>query len=366
MWFAFGIVTLLVGSATSWYARVHHRWKGQAVRVDGHGVERRIGRSKTGAWMDRLGIAVPDGSPFRLRREGAHDRFFARLGIAAELPLRDRHLDGLVYLESEDRAIARWIDGDGELARELAALCAYEAHGHRVARVERVGARLWLVLDKVGDASPEAAMLDLAPRLATVAAWLQRAGPRSVERDAFVRRAALVLALNTGVALAGAALLVGTGLHYELLEPGRFFLATLPASLAALVLFAIAAFRWLGRTSRTHLVLIEIALVGTAGFLALGYGLARAANASWDDAPAQVLEIAEFDAVRYACGKGKRSTCHQLRLPPLPELRGDSELDIDSFLYADLERATAVRLRLKPGGLGAAWIESIEPVADAR
>lgn len=365
MWFAFGFVTLLAGFAFSWYVRVHHRWKGETLRVDAQAVERRIGKSKSGQWVDRLGVRVPPGSAFKLRSEGAHDRFFKHLGIAAEIPLLNRDVDRTLYLECEDRAVARWIDGDAGLARTLVALCTYSGHGHEVAALERAEGRLWLDIDKRGDTSIEGATMALAPQLAAVAAALERIGPRSVEPDGFVRRAALLLSLNTAVAVAGLLLWVGTGLHYEMLEPGRFFVTTLPVSLGAVLLFAYAAFRLLGRTSRTHLVLIEIALVGTAGFLAFAYGLGRAANAHFDDAPAQVFMIEEFGTQEYACGKRKRSTCYQLDLPALPELRDDTSLTIDASLYHRLRGAPAIRLALKPGALGAPWIESITPVHDA-
>lgn len=197
-----------------------------------------------------------------------------------------------------------------------------------------------------------------------------RSRPRAAReaRDPFIARAALLLSVSTASAAFGVyGLLRGIAGRTDILEPWTLLGWTIVPSLLLFALFLGAIVFLLGGSSRAHLVLLEVLLVGSWGFVLSGHALAREANLAFDGRPPRLVHVSGIDT-EHVVRRGKRGRrTHRYyvhvddwRASGAPTLR----LEIDSATYGRLPDGGDATLYVRPGALGFEWIERIEPRAD--
>lgn len=289
MWFGFGLITLMVGFFFSMHSRTRARWTGdkrhlrihpghwqyQYQEVKNHGHVQKV----------RIGVDAPRGFQFTARAEGHRDVFFKRLGVCSEIQLHDEAFDSGVYLESDAKGVGTLLSESKELRDTLLEIVRYaQSNDLRGMRIRCAHERLWLEFKPKQEGILSIATNQLVPLLHRLREGLRnsRLTPKLLH-DPFIWRAALMLSISTASVVLGCyGLIRALAGRTDILDSWQLFHASAIAGLVVTAIFVVAILKVLGRSSRTHLVLIEGVLVGTFGFVLSMFALAREANISFD------------------------------------------------------------------------------------
>ncbi len=366
MWFVFGFITLISVAALSAYLRIHAGWKGKPGRVGDLPYQYKVLRSKYGITGFLLGAAGAPGYDFTFKRESSVDRFFKSIGVSSEYQVGNREFDQLVYVVSDNAQLHRQISSRPAIVDAVVRIfAAVESHGCRVREIRNSSGRLWVRMKTARKQFKEAELSGIAeevvPLLGTIGGELERAplAPSSRWRDPFVLKAALILALSTGLAINGAVQLVRliwTTVPFTL--DGR---ALLVGSLwwgggivAALVVVSLLL---LGRSARAHLVLIELLVVGSLGAVSSAFMEMRDLNMELDRAPA--VEYRVMTHYTQASRSG-RSTSYYVYVDDWTRESPVRRVEVSSGFYHRVNKGDELVVRQRPGYLGYRWVESVE------
>lgn len=368
MWFGFGLITLLTAFAVSVYARTCASWKGETrTAANGRTYEHQEVRQKGKVRRVRLGVSAPTEFNFVARKERLHDRLFKWIGISVEMQVDAPEFDTTLYLESDARAIGTLLRDRPALRRAILNAFSYAADNKlRRMRLQCAYGRVWLEFRTADAKMLPATAQALVPDLCEFADGLHLCQSQADDvHDPFVWRAALLLSISTATLVYGVIGLAHANMgRTDIIEQARLFWRVVPLGMVLSILFLLLILGWLGRSSRTHLVLLEAALVGSAGFVLSTFGLAREANVDFDQRPAQVHVMNDIHTEqRTTIGRNGRQR-HYFYVYTADWRPGRSDplrLEIDRSSFERLGETRMVTIRTRPGALGFEWVESIEP-----
>jgi hypothetical protein len=374
MWFALGLITLAGFLIHALITRAGAGWSGEKVISSERAYEIGTTTSKQSA-TTRIGVALPDDYEFALREETGRDRWFKQLGVNAEFSVDDAGFDSRLYIESDDAVLCRVLREQPALRTALTdALRAVKSRRGADARVRAARGRVWFEIAHPAEVRGARYVDVVVPFLHALAAALraQALRPPLEQRDPFVARAAILLAVSSSSAAFAFVGWFWWRIGREpLVDPWALFVIVFWVGLALHAALVWLALRWLGRSARAHLVLVELVLLGLPGVVASTFWLAREANMALDFSAPRVVEVsdASIHSVR-----SRRSRTYYLDLgdAPVPELRGQSlriDLDTANLLRHHSARgpgeALRARLTLRSGAFGADWVERIDRVVPA-
>jgi len=367
MWFFFGFITLGVFCISSLIWRRKVAWSGERLRDGGEAYELKLHVSKGKTTGAKIAVDCNEDFSFTLTPEDGLDRFAKAIGLTKECQTNDAAFDSAVYVCSDDPVLHRMLQTDqGFRADILKVVSDCPALFGQLKSIEAHRGRLWVVAtpthrdrDEAADASHR-----IVPLLKNLAARIVRPQAEPADaRDPFPLRAACILAVSTGLAING-------GLDWFrivqsspfMLHPNLPVLWALPVGLAAVALLMIVALAWMGQSARTHLVLIELILVGTIGATLTAYAEIRDFNMDLDRAaPTMIPASVERLYTTFTRHKGSTKTHCQLELRgwPTPTTLATREIGCD--LYSRLSLGQPVGVEQHPGALGWPWVAGFHP-----
>ncbi len=283
MWVFLGLVTLFGSFLLARATRREGRWEGEARSASEDLHYRRLarfGRNRRGM----LSFALPcmSGLILKVKPETGTDRLFNRLGISREFQTGVGPVDEAVYILAEDPRLESLFQGNPDAAMLLRRIALTQIRGANFDQLLCIDGQLSVRFRVDAQFRLEAQLVDrVLPLLKSLAVLLETVGGSSANDRSrpFAHKAALVLALN------GALLVTG------LLHAARMWFApVLPAFVAdgwlwaaaiggvSLLILVLLAWRWLGRSSRAHLVMLELALMGPIGCVLSGHFMAWQIN----------------------------------------------------------------------------------------
>ncbi len=370
MWFLFGVVTLSLMMWATFKLRRTSSWTGEQCQyktAEGNSrwytfKEQSHKGTKIGY---RIGIPAQLGFEFQLRTETGLDATGKSFGITAEQSAGDSRFDAEVFIDSDDLRVGAALRRSQE-ARN-AVLSLFRICGAQQASLNRVQAyrgRLWVdVKDKNGMPTRGVAN-DIANALYTLNEALA-AEAKGLHRtpDPFLRRAMLILAVSTGLAIFGLVALFRLPASRLDLDTG--FLWTVSAAVGILLCLAgsVLALKWLRASSRSFRVLVELLTVGMMGSILSVHAFAAEINREFDFGQPTLFDDVPARAYSetYRCGKRGRRTCTRYQIAFEGAWPGAGrELQIDLGLYNRLERTSLVDIEMMPGAVGCRWIRSIK------
>jgi hypothetical protein len=365
MWFLFGFVTLAGFVAYTVYRRLDARWKGEPARAGAIDYQFRVDTYKDKIQKLRIGISAPAVFDFALKPETTLDGFFKAIAVSREHQVADEAFDRAVYIVSDDAGMCRKLASSPPVRAGILKLFDLKGQSYRVDGVRCHQGRLWVRCSPDGKPRPEEAALaaaQIVPVLAELAHALRDVPPDGSgkpARDPFVLRATLILACSSGLAINGVVQLMRV--HWDdfpfIVEPFELLLPAVVVGAAVTALLGAAAIAFLKRTARTHLVLLEIALVGCFGAVATAYVEVRDLNIEWDRKEGVTYEAAiTGKKVRTARRSPDR---YYVSVEPL-QYPGSSEIRVPRSAYNRLSVKDRVKLHVRPGLLGARWVERLE------
>lgn len=371
MWFAIGVVTLISFSIYFGIKRYNARWEGERSFTHEPRYEYEFVLNKDKIKMMRVGLDAPKRFDFTLKRESAIDRFCKALGLSVEHQIGKQAIDRLVYIVSNDQHLLDRCMEDSAMVEDVEGLFNVRHMDSSITHVHCRNGRIWAEF-KIGSAFRDKShqtglsqvLPKVVPRLQRMADRLKSQTPstEAAQRDPFILRAVLVLAISTG-------LLVNGGVHlFRLIWlPGPFTVDTAAlwwysglagASVVAL-LICLAVFL-LGRTARTHLVLIELLLVGSIGAGLTAFTEIRDLNMDLDTSPVQRFEAKVIDKTISRSRKG--GTRYYLHVPEWTgqDWSGQHDtrsLQVSADFYSQMQRGESVEIWQRRGFLGIRWAE---------
>lgn len=376
MWLVLGVITLIGSLLVGWKLRREAAWKGN---TDTHGEFAFTRTSKKGRQPNdwRFGIPVKDLPEFRLKPQSLFDATFQKLRISNEVQTGDAAFDRTVYVVSDLPVVRTALQRDPELRRRLVALFqSFQQCGYRVREVRLARDRLWVRASSRQDFDRS--------MLKQVRQWLEQVAERlppahgGQRFDPYFFKAAAVLTLSTGLAISGVLMLFGLSGAYPpfVAGSGGLWAASISATVPLLAALVFASLMLLGRSARTHLILVELLLVGGLGVWSWTFVGLHEANWRLDTSAPRPVELTMVSKAHWTTksttrsGKGRRrrtTTTHHYELRfdrPLSLADGDSptgaphRLRVNQSEYLSASEGSAWQFVLRRGRLGWPWIES--------
>ncbi len=370
MWFLFGFITLGVACATSLLLRRETTWRGTPALVDRMAYQyavttyqRRYSFSHRRATSVRVGVACTEGFTFSLRPEGMLDAWSKAVGLVQECQTGDVEFDRDFYILSDDPVLHRLLQTDSGLRGAVERAFKDCSSGLGAPQAIYVhGGRLSLRANP-HDSDPDAvtaACPTVVAALTAIADRLNRGGVGLVDnRDPFPRRAACFLGISTGLAINGGIEL----LHMDwptfpaLADSSAPEPVALAIAAAFILALAAVALQWMGRSARTHLVLIELLIAGGFGATVSAYAELRDYNIDYDNGAVRMIttRVAE----KYTTNRRHGGYNYHLVLAGWPEPRDRIDFDIYSDLYNRVSVGSPMLITEHPGALGWPWTDGI-------
>lgn len=369
MWFLLGLVSL-VGFALFFVRwRAANRWQGVQARTGSHAYEYHLQKYKGKLQKIFIGVPCDSAIEFCLKPESTVDRVFKGLGLSQEQQLNRLHFDEKVYIVSDDPRLSVQLKRSSDLPVLLANMFEEQRFmGARIGKLWCQQRRLWVecIPAKNFDESEVGGLSEqVLPLLTKVRdALLAKSDSPGTVRDHFIAKAAILLGISTALAVGGGVQTLRSSIikFPVVLDLGALWQSAILVGgvlLAGLIVLCIA---WLGRTSRAHLVLIELLLVGSVGCVLTAYSELRDYNVEFDtrEVRNEIVQATRFYTSR--CGKRKRSTCYHVQIAPFAGKSEGLKLKLSYATYTQLHGHAQLVLPLHSGALGWRWIE--EPTAD--
>lgn len=371
----FGLLLLVMVRLVLLWPRLRRFVGASAVSIDGEAVRYRVTREpKTG---DRsavaIGIDAPVGMRFAMHPEGQWDRAGKFLGLSREWQSGEREFDDAVYVVGDDPPLLELLSRDAMLRRQAAALVTRPD-----GELYCAGGRLWLERSSSGprravqsdeSAAREFASLELAAlrqlrdRLGTAVD-----GARKASDGLPVLLIDLLVAVCVVVGIAGALGFMwegGLGTPRQLVDDfieqraGMVFAGS--TAVISLLLFAL-----LRRASFTHLVVLELLLVGLPGAWLISHTTHQALNQALDASPPELVKV-EVTGSRVTESRRRRGGTrrhYHLTMRGWPDLRVPAELEVPERLYRQVLGGACIEAVWHRGHLGDPWISSWRATTD--
>jgi hypothetical protein len=362
MWFFFGFITISVAAVSSLFYRLSVSWHGDMLNTRGIPYEYDARIVKGSVRRIRVGVSCHQAFRFTLKPEGSFDQFSKAIGLTKECQTGDAKFDDAIYVLSDDLALHRKLQLNGKLRANILRLVAACEGGGRLREINAHNGRLWVVVKPSNSDQDEAARTGelIVPALNHLAGgFADGTAAAAVGRDPFPVRAACMLAISTGIAIN--AFVDGLHMSYGrfpfLIDQSAPYGAALTIGLGTVFLLVVAALAWMGRSSRAHLVLIELILIGTIGATVTAYSELRDFNIELDRAPPTVIAASVqqlYTTVSHHKGRTTKH-CHlELLGWPTPTTLATREIDCD--IYSRLKLGQQIGVEQHPGALGWPWV----------
>ena len=373
MWVFFGFISLTLFTLVSLGVRLKASWRGKPHEWNGRAFELRERKHKGRLVGFDIGVRGAGRLRFALQPEDGSSRLAKRIGLSVEHQTGDALFDERLYVVSDDPVVCRTLSESSGLRERVLKLVS-PGIPVRFSELQCAAGRLWVRYDARAAFKPHEvteAGRAVSAHLARIAEELSRVEVRFADRlrDPFILRAALVLACSTALGLYGLFAVIRMVMESSppaMVHPFGVFGSSAPFSflvLAALVGIGVVL---LGRTSRAHLVLLEVLLVGGFGAFTSGYLLYRDTNRALDERPGTALELRVHD--REVRG-GKYKSYHLVLedfAEGKPSRSHRRSVSVSHALWSSAPPGSSVRLTLREGGLGHRWVESIQALPGSR
>lgn len=364
MWFLFGFLTISICIFVEFWRRYISQWKPEGFAA---GLQYKYSRRKRKITSVDLGIACHKLASFSLKRQSGLDNFFKRIGVSNEFETGDQDFDDSIYLVSDNKTLHHALANSSAFRSAVKTIMNFGVASKLEAReIHCRNGRLWATL-KAGSDYNEGQISSVAKALVkefeTLVNSVQEVATVSGSRwsDPFVIKAALLLAISSGLAINGCIQFFRIGFAKLPFTLDSSLIAddALVYSVVFILAFVGIALYWLGRSARTHIVLIELMTVGALGaFLTVATEM-RDINIEMDTASPQVFET---QVERKYTSRGyRRGTKYYVVIKDWRCDCGTYRIRVSASFYRSVSEQGKIQLVQHQGYLGYPWISRITP-----
>jgi len=365
MWFIFGLITLISFTLYAAYKRLNASWSGTQSSCENSAYEYKVLRSKHGISGLLIGIKGPVGYDFIFKDETWSDRLFKSVGIAEEHQVGHDQFDDNIYIVSDDSQLLDHLSAQDDIIHAtLNIFNSSPVFDCKTKQVRCHSGRLWIRF-KTQSGFDESKIKDLACNVITSLHAIKDAlaiFPRQTTskwKDPFVFKAAIILAISTGLAINGVVHLLRLSViktPFTIDDDALFINSAILGGALILVLVITTAFI-LKRSARTHLVLIELLFIGSFGAVSTAFAELRDINIEFDTSRAVQYE-AQVQKMRIS--RGRRSTSYYLYLDDWTKESRQKKIKVSRRFYRRITIGDYINLTQHNGYLDMRWIKSLE------
>lgn len=363
MWFLFGFLTISICVTFEFWRRHVSRWHAEGVLS---GMDYRHTYLKGEVKTLLLGVHCHSAASFSLKRQSPVDNFFKSIGLVKEFETDDKDFDDLIYLISDNKTLHYALANSVEFRFAVKNIMNYGiASMLEATHIHCRNGRLW-VRFRAGANYSDNQIKHVAEVLSKEFATLKKfveevsliSSPRW--RDPFVIKASILLALSSGLAINGALQMFRASAGYMPFTVDYSLIVHdgIKYGLIILALFIAGAFFWLGKSVRTHIVLIELLTVGAFGIVATTIVELRDINMEMDHSQPQYFETQIIEKYTYKVGRRSNYSFYIIFKDWNCDC-GNYKLRASSNLYNYLPGSGGVVLTQHQGRLGYPWVSNI-------
>lgn len=369
MWVFFGFITLTSFTVYFWYKRLNASWKGIKGSTGNIVYQYKIDKDKENRVAKLLiGIDAPERYDYTLKRESALDRFVKSIGISTEHQTGNIKFDDMVYIVSDNLQFHKQLSPDGVIVDSFMKIFLFgKTFRCIIQEVRHNSGRLWLTIEPINSFN-EKRVAQLAskivPALDTIAQELKTIPLTASNswKDPFTTKAAILLAISSALAVNGGAQLFRYVNMSNTITLDTDVLLSDALSLGFLIsgTLALIAIYVLGRSSRTHLVLIELLLLGSIGSIVTAYAELNDINVTADTSTGVQYESIVF--TKQSVRGRRNATKYYLTLRDwnAPDVMQKIKIRVPGSLYDDTAKGERLIITQKAGYFHYRWIESIK------
>lgn len=365
MWFLFGLVTITLCVGYEFWRRHMSLWKAEGRA---HGIEYKHQRIKGTITGALVGVGCAQHPNFSVKRQTGIDNFFKRMGVSNEFETGDQGFDDSYYLITDNNALHHALTASPKFRAAIKRIMEYKLPARLGTRaIHCRNGRVWAELkiealyrEENIESTLKSLSEDIEVLVAAIGDVAQVSGSRWA--DPFVIKAALLLAVSSGLAINGCIRLfrlkIGDlpfALDYKLIV-----VDALIYSVVVILVFAVIAIYWLGRSARTHIVLIELMTIGAFGiFLSIATEM-RDINIEMDTSSPQTFKA---QVERKYTSKGRRGRTKYHVVVENWNCDCDSyKLRVSEYEYRNFSEQGRVQVLQNTGYLGYPWISEVKPL----
>jgi len=267
MWVFFGFITFISFTIYFWYKRLNSSWEGEIKKTEENIVYHyKVTHGEKGSIAQLLiGIDAPEGYDYTLKKESGFDRFVKSIGLSIEHQTGNIKFDTLVYILSDNIQFQKQLSSDGVIVDSFLKIFSFGRTSKcRVQDLQHNSGRLWLTIVPLEGFNTKRTFVlasKIVPLLHTIAKELKTIPWTASKswKDPFTTKAAILLAISSAMAVNGGIQLVRyINLSNTItLDTDALLIDALMLGFSLSIALALIAVYLLGRSSRTHLILIE-------------------------------------------------------------------------------------------------------------
>ena len=373
MWMFAGFVTLIGMAVWVYRRRLEDRWERRSSSTSepvpgyqqapplGDPLYNYVDRGRHSAPLERIGYYPAPDVEFRVKVRRWWDVLFTTIGLSVACRTGNPEFDRTFYLVADQAPLCRTLKACGTTQEAMLRIYREcEANGLRFRQLRIRCVRVWVevVAQRRRSRSRLSAPLKVfVPLLRELSEAMESEIPETArgQKDPLAWKAVLIVSISSAMLITGF-LFLHQRIFWPLPGPIRaseMVSLSISTGIVVFALLAAVTIAWLGRTSRTHLVLIELALAGLIGAAMTSYGLLRDVNMSFDRSSAlgHPVEVRDKTAER-----GRGYTLHYLKLSGWDGPQEKRGIRVDRWLYHSVRAGDRLLLEEYPGRLGVPWI----------
>ncbi len=367
MWFIFGVISLI--AFTVYFGKKRHdsNWAGTPASTQGIKYTHQTVYNKHKVSYMQLGCITNSNSKidFSIKPETKLDKLFKLIGISVEHQVGKDAFDKAIYIISDHSTICNVLSKSNALQNEILGLIdACKKHELKFHGMHIHNQRIWVKvspLSKKNIPNIQVIAKDIIPQL-TLISDLLLASLSHVEssmRDPFYFRAGLFLAVSTGMAVMGGLHIFTLVMLKEpfILEVNKLFTMSLVLGSLIIGILTLMMIAFLGRSARTHLVLIELMTIGYFGAISSTLTLARDINIEWDSSSPKKYVVQVHNKT---ISRGRRSTTYYVHVDDWTGRKHQKRISISGSKYRSFNIGDKLEIDQHDGYLGIKWVNEIK------
>lgn len=359
MWFSFGFISLFLFLIYFLFKRFEKNWKAYIHNFRGRSYIRGSRIFQDGFYIGCEGKS--DLSiDLSIKKENFIDKLFKFLGVSIECQINNIEFDNKFYLMTDNKNICNYLKNSKNLQEELSKLLEIcEEDSLKFNGFYFKGNRLWVHILK----NKEESVKKLIPILLNITDIFNNDSEeikKTIIKTESTFKISILLSISSAIVITATCLFIYKTYSFKIYEVNEWDLINLsfiPATTILLILIFVVI-RILGKSSRTHLVLIEFLILGYIGLVTIFYEILKEININFDTSlPHTFITKIVNKEINHS---RKGPTTYYLNLSEWENLKIKKKIKISGSTYKKYENNDIVKIYIKKGRLNVEWISEIQ------
>ncbi|MBN0989901.1 hypothetical protein [Amphritea pacifica] len=364
MWFSLGIISLISFTLFFNYKKINTSWKGEYSTIDGATYKFKMLRSKHKITGLLVGINANKEYDYTFKRESLFDKFCKSIGLVVEYQVGNSKFDDLVFIISDNVSLHETLSKRTELiSTVLDIFSSVDGYTFTVEKIRHNSGCLWVKLetnsefDETDVKSLTPILVSLLEKLSTDVE-LTTGQSKQSWKDPYKYKTAVLLGCSTALAITGFILLQQINLSDRpfVIDENVLLGHTLIVGGVSLILLIALTLYLLGKSPRTHRVLLEVLLLGGVGSFLTSYAELNHFNYAFDKSDPQVYEVIVLDKIKTST---RKSTHYYLYTKDWLNLGSKQKIRVPYNTYSKASVGGELVICQKSGALGYRWLNKI-------